>query len=145
MVVVAAAAAVLLMVVVAAAAAVLLMVVVVTTVAMGIMAMVLLLQGMNGHLRLVPPGDAIQLRQQPGRVFCFQPQLLGRKHDHRLLHLRQLVHFCLHLGSAIGTTQILYVKGHFHLRFTSLVFIYEQSFICIISIEEYFLSVNLFF
>ena len=77
--------------------------------------------GVDFHFPFHGSGKLHQLRDQGVRVRGGEPQLLGGKGDHCLLHLGMGVELCLDLGRAVGAVQILnyvYLPGH---RATSLI------------------------
>jgi hypothetical protein len=86
--------------------------------------------GIDIHLTLHCPGNLDQFRDQEIRICGGEPQLLGGKSDHSLLHLGVGIELCLDLGSAVGAVQIfddVYLPGHEEPSFIS---IYEQSLMC---------------
>lgn len=60
----------------------------------------------NQNIRLQRPGNLLNLRNQPVRIFCRNPQLFCGKGYGSLLYSRKLIDLSLNFGSTVGASQI---------------------------------------
>jgi hypothetical protein len=72
------------------------------------MVIVVFFSGMDFHTGFHRSGEGGQFRNQSIRILGGQPQLAGRKGDHRFLHFGMGIHFMFDLGSAVGAVQIFH-------------------------------------